>query len=124
MVTTGNAKVCVSGEVSSKHTVSVKAGLSLVCNPQPCAVHIQDIVATGLSPWGEDSLRLWDGTSYSDYVWYAYDDDEGSEGLLDTLKDGWGDNDQKSVDVTIPAGQGFWIVSGSNATLTFPNAVQ
>ena len=122
--TSGEATVCTSGEVSSQNTVSIQPGLSLVCNPQPVAIDIQQIEAVGLSPWGEDSIRIWNGSSYANYYYYAYDAEEGSEGLLDTEKDGWGDADQKSVSVQINNGQGFWIQSGASATLSFPNAIQ
>ena len=122
--TSGNAKVCTSGEVTSQNTVSIKAGLTLVCNPQPVAIDIQEVKASGLSPWGEDSIRVWNGSGYANYYYYAYDDDEGSEGLLDTQTDGWGDSSQNSVSVQIQFGQGFWIQSGSEAVLTFPNAIQ
>ena len=115
-----SAKVCMSGEVPTNSTLNVDSGLTLVCNPLPMRLDIQDVKATGLSPWGEDSIRIWDGSEYKDYYYYAYDADEGSEGLLDTEKDGWGDLDQMSVTVPIEIGQGFWIQSSSGATLTFP----
>lgn len=109
------------GEVTSNTTVSFVPGLNLICAPQPVDVVLQDVVGTGMDPSGGDFIRLWDSAQnrYTDYSYYP--------GTTANIKgdgtDAWGDDDWTPVDVTIPAGQGFWLNAQGSGTLTFPNAL-
>ena len=117
------ATITASGEVGTNNCVTVNAGLSLICNPQPCDIDIQDIVPkSGIDVWGGDSIRIWNGTKYTNYYYFGVDADEGSEGLSDGTS-GWGDLNGDPVTVTIPLGQGFWINTQGPATITFDNGL-
>ena len=112
--------VTIAGEVTETTEVPIIAGLTLVCNPQPVSINIQDIVPSNTeTAGGVDYLRLWDGTQYTEYFYYSSAD----EGVDDDGNPGWGDDDQEAVDVTIPPGTGFWVHSGTSEVLTFPNAL-
>ena len=112
--------ITVAGEVTANTEVSINAGLTLVCNPQPVSVDIQSIVPGNTqTPGGVDYLRLWDGTKYTEYFYYSAAD----EGVDDAGNPGWGDRNQEAVTVSIAAGTGFWVHSGTAETLTFPNAL-
>lgn len=114
------ASLSFSGEVPSDSSVSFIAGLNLICPPQPVDIDIQDISGTGLAAGGLDSIRVWNGSEYADYYFY---DGETSD-INGDGSDAWGDENWEAVDVTIPAGHGFWLVSQGSGTLTFPNAIQ
>ena len=110
--------ITVSGEVSDNATVSIRSGLSLVSNPQPVAINIQNIVPSDTQNSGGVSLlRLWNGTSYDLYYYYPED----QFGVGEDELPGWGDVDQEEVSVSIPSGTGFWIQSDKAETITFIN---
>ena len=107
-----------SGEVPKSNTVAINTGLSLVCNPQPAAINIQDIVPDeNFDPWGSDFIQIWNGSDYETYSYYGED----AGGVGANGEAGWGDESQSIVDVTIPAGVGFWVNSSADSVLTFPD---
>ena len=107
-----------TGEVGTNKVVEVSAGLTMVCNPLPVAISIQDIVPSeDFDPWGTDSLRVWTGSSYEDYYWFGAD----AGGLNDTGLPGWGDEYQDGASKTIAIGEGFWIQAQNDASISFNN---
>ena len=112
-----------SGEVVSGNTVVVPENkMTLVANPLPMAVSIQDITVDGYEGYGSDWIRIYDPVTYryTTAIYWGEDmggvlDDEGNE-----LGAGWGDEDQVAVDLTIAPGQGFWTQSEAGGSLVFP----
>jgi hypothetical protein len=98
---------------------------TLVANPFAAAVDIQDIVASSdFSPEGTDWIRIYDESdgSYTLAGWWGtgfgvYEDADADEPCAEQ---GWGDGNQTIIEMTIPAGQGFWVKSVGGGTLTFP----
>ena len=118
-----SATITLSGEVGESQPVALSAGLNLICNPQPCSIDIQDIVpVSGIDVWGGDSIRIWDGSKYTNYYYFGVDADEGAEGLSDGTA-GWGDLNGDPVSVTIPIGKGFWVNTQNAASITFNNGL-
>ena len=110
----------VAGEVGSRNTVTVRSGLTLVCNPLPMDINIQNIVPSDTeNSGGISGLRLWNGTAYVDYFYYPED----QFGVGENEIPGWGDINQEEVSVSIPSGTGFWIQSDKTETLTFNNSL-
>ena len=107
-----------SGEVGT-NTLDFAAGLNLIIPPQPKTINIQDIKAEGLTDGGVDTLRIWDGTEYSDYYYFAETDDINGDGTA-----AWGDEDWLPVDVEIPAGTGMWLDAQQGGTLTIESSAE
>lgn len=110
------AMIMTSGEVPNDTDVDIMAGYTLVCNPQPVDVSIQDIVPNGLDGEGNDSIQVWNGSGYTFYYWYSAE-------ALESEKGGWGDADGVLQTLIIPSGTGFWIRSSANGSLSFPDAL-
>ena len=112
-----------SGEVIvGKPVVESPVGFSMVGNPTPVQVKISDIEVSGAFGAGGDSIQRintdgsWGGAMY----YYMTMDGSG------WLEDGWYKEDQMTpVDDTdvIAAGDGLFVVAGSDLTLTFPAAL-
>ncbi len=120
-------KLVVAGEVTTSNTVTVPVNeMTLVANPLPMAVNIQDITTEGYGDWGDDWIKIYNPMT-SRYTtvqfWGAesggvYTDDTYDE---DTKKtSGWGDDAQIIVDLTIDPGQGFWTQAENGGKLKFP----
>ena len=107
-----------SGEVGG-NTVTFEGGLNLVIPPQPKTINIQDIKAEGLVEGGMDALRIWNGTSYDIYYYFADTDDINGDGSA-----AWGNEDWEPVDVTIPAGTGMWLDAQGAGTLTIESSAE
>lgn len=93
-------------------------------------ISIQKLVAgDGFAPAGTDWIRIYDPQerTYTLAAWWGdgygvYADDAGDED--DPIAEhGWGTTDgyQTVIDITVQAGQGFWVQSVGGGTLTFPN---
>ena len=112
------------GEVTENTEVRISAGLTMVCNPQPVDIDIQQIVPSNTkTSGGVDYIRIWTGSGYTDYSYYSEAADGGIYDGDDCLGPGWGDSSQDAVTENIPAGTAVWIHSNSAETLTFPNAL-
>ena len=111
------ASLTFAGEVAG-NTLEFSTGLNLIIPPQPLELNIQDIQGEGLVDGGMDTLRIWDGSAYSDYYYFTADDDIKGDGTA-----AWGNEDWEPVEVTIPVGAGMWLNAQNSGTLTFPNAL-
>ena len=108
--------ITMSGEVPVNRTVSISAGLSLICNPRPVDTDIQKIVPDdNFDPWGSDFIQVWNGSDYVTYSYYGAD----AGGVGPNGEAGWGDDNQTAVQWTIPAGTGFWVNASADSVLTF-----
>ena len=113
--------VTFAGEVPNVLTVSVSAGLTMVCCPLPIVVDIKDITADNLK--AGDMARFWNGSAYENVNYYSEDDDGGvytDDSYETCLGAGWGDANQIAVSREIDISQGFWVKAATAATLTFP----
>ncbi len=122
----GGGTLLASGEVPASGVVQVPVNsMTLVANPFAAAVDIQDIVASSdFAPDGGDWIRVYDESdgSYTKAFWWGedygvYEDADADEPCAEQ---GWGDNQQTIINLTIGAGQGFWVQSVGGGTLTFP----
>ena len=110
--------ITTSGEITEAVSVPIGIGLTMVCNPQPVDIDIQQVVPSNTqTKGGVAELRMWNGSAYTTYYYYSAE----SEGIDDDENPGWGDRGQEAVSATIPAGAAFWVRSNSAETLTFPN---
>lgn len=108
----------VAGENNS---FSTKAGVKdIVACVFPTAVSIQDITLTGGTD-GSDWIMVFNPNtrSYDEYVWFSevYTDDSYATSLG---KAGWGNN-YVMAPCTLNPGQGFWIRTEADCTVSFPS---
>ena len=86
------------------------------------ALDLQSITMDDSVVDGDAQIWWWNGSTYDARAfWYTelYADEEGETTLGYA---GWGDFDYwMPINKTFEAGQGFWIQSGVNATVEFPN---
>ena len=123
--TTADSTVVVSGEVKdgTEETAAV-SGLTLLCNPFPVAMDIQNIVPDSSVPGYGDGfesatkLLVWGGTGYTTYEWSAAG--EGTA-IGDPSQDSkWLTQGGAAVGVaTIAVGEGFWINTSGSGNVTF-----
>lgn len=128
----GSPSVTISGEVPSSDSISIsipnaKEGseaLTLISNPYPKSINIQDIqlgeTFPGLDAEAEfqTKLLIWEDGGYTTFGWYSAQDGEEQEWAEAASK--WVLNDQSDLATTqIEIGQGFWIISTGKGTLTF-----
>ena len=111
-----------SGEVlSGKPVVTVGIGYSMVGNPTPIQVKLSEIKVAGAFGAGGDSVQKVNADgSWGDMYYYLTMDGTG------WLEDGWYKADQSTpVDDSdvLDVGDGVFISSGSDLTLTFPAAL-
>ena len=89
-------------------------------------INIQDILPTsGIDLYGRDTLRVWNPGSgtYTTAGYYSETYDvEDTDGDFD-LGSGWADEDGVRLDFMIEAGQGFWLQTRLNATVTIAGEV-
>ena len=113
-----DSKVSFAGEIASVNTISLPVNrMTIVCNPLPMAVNIQDIAPNeNFDVDGEDWLRTYNPlTGVYTSVIFLSEDNCGVEGGA------WCDDNAEPVDFDIAAGQGFWVKSvHEDAALTFP----
>ena len=124
--TTGSGTATMMGQVATAEstTIDVVAGLNLLSSAYPKDINIQDVVASADLPGMDlDSfefqtfLMTWTGAGYTSY--YLIGAGQG-ELLGDASLDGkWVDGSYQLVDVTIPAGSGFWVQTTGAGTVTF-----
>ena len=74
--TQNDSTIIFSGEVGTENSVAVHPGLNLISQTFPVDVDIQDIKGEGLADGGMDMLQVWNGSSYDDYYYYIFNDDE------------------------------------------------
>ena len=118
-------KFVVAGEVTATNKVTVPVNkMTLVANPLPMAVDIQDITTEGWDGYGSDWIKIYDpDTSRYTTVYYVSEDMGGvyTDDTYETsLGAGWGDDAQIAVDTRIEVGQGFWVQSEAGGKLVFP----
>ena len=118
IITPTATSITFDGEVpaSSSTAVAINNNFNLVANPLPTAINIQNIQPSGsllgLDGEGEfqTTMRVWNGTGYSTYGWL--DADDGTENEMPEWNSKWLLGDMSDLaNVTIAAGQGFWIIS-------------
>ena len=104
--------------------INISSGLSIIGAPfvniggEDAGIDIQSIKPSDTQNSGGVSyVRLWNGSSYTDYPYYPAD----QFGVGEDEVPGWGDVDQNEVSVTINPGQGFWVKSEKPETLSFGN---
>lgn len=108
------AEVILSGEVPDAEigqNVPFGAGLTLMSNPYPYALKLNEHVATtGMLDW-EDTFILFDPVEQMwSYTYYYTDDD----GIVDS------ETGETASDLAIPVGGAFFIMhSGSGGTISF-----
>jgi hypothetical protein len=108
--------------------VTINRELTLVANPLPSAISIQNIKPSASIPGLDDeyefqtTILVWTGTGYRTYGWYA--DGDGSDPEVDWPEANakWITNDQSEIaDTTISAGAAFWFrtKAGTVGTVSF-----
>ena len=112
-----DATIVFAGEVGEGNTKAFSAGLTLASQTIPMDINIQDVQGEGLADGGVDMIQIWNGSSYDYYYYYSAADDINGDGTA-----AWGDESWTPVDVTLYAGQGFWLQTQGAGTLTFPAA--
>lgn len=126
MQTAAAAKLVTAGEVVTNGTVATPANsMTLIVNPYPVEVSLQDLVGTNLDEYGADWVRFWNPTTrtYTTAFFFGAAADGGvytdnSYGTL--IGPGWGDLEQVVVNYTIGVGEGFWVQTSSAASISFP----
>ena len=113
--------VTLSGEVKDTKTLDYSAGYNLLINPRPEPINLSDITSDSLE--SGDQIRFWDAES-NEYTTYAfYSDEDGGVYEDDSYSvnkgAGWGDDDQVVPDAVVGIGEGFWLETASEGTLTF-----
>ena len=115
-----NCTVTMPGEVltSTSETLEIAGGkMDIMTSPYPMVLDIQKIKISNFTD-GTDWLKVYTaGVGYETYTYFA-----------DTIKDmeswesageGWGDNGSvRTVGATLNPGQGFWISTKQDATVT------
>ena len=105
-----------SGAVCKEDVIiQLQEGATMVGNPTPISVDIQDILPSGEDCVDNLALSILDpyGTTLTTYFWIDY----GSEGGSYWTEDG----DSKALDVSIAPGKGVWLQASSDAQyVTFP----
>ena len=119
-------KLIVSGEVTTNNWVSIPANkMTLVGNPLPMEVSLQDITVSGYSEQGVDWIKIYDPTT-SRYITARYWGISADGGVYESadadepIGPGWGDAQQNIIRATISVGQGFWTQSEEGGKLIFP----
>ena len=125
-----NATVTFAGEVVTAAASEEYVGIDLdadvqvqLSNPFPVGTFsLQSIKMDDDVVDGDAQIWWWNGSTYdAKAYWYTelYADEEGETTLGYA---GWGDLEYwMPIEKTFNAGQGFWIKSGVNATVKFPN---
>jgi len=123
--TRNNASVTIAGEVlaAKDNLVSTLAGkMDIICNTFPVDINIQDVLpGVGIDMFGRDVLRVWDPVTAT-YISARYFDetyDEADTDYENDLGPGWADGDGFRLNFPITAGQGFWLQTRNNATVSF-----
>jgi len=117
-----DATVTFAGEVNTNTTINLpENAMTIVCNPLPMAVNIQDIVPNeNFDVDGEDWLRTYDAETFKyTSVIFLSEENCGVKGGA------WCDDNAEPVDFDIEVGQGFWIQSvHPDAAISFPTLDQ
>ena len=99
--------------------------MTLVGNPLPMEVSLQDITVSGYSEQGVDWIKIYDPTT-SRYITARYWGISADGGVYESadadepIGPGWGDAQQNIIRATISVGQGFWTQSEEGGKLIFP----
>ena len=123
--TSAPATATFSGQVLTADTssVTVEAGLNLICNPYPQAISIQGVQSDDLLGLDDNFafqsyLKAWTGNMYTEYGWC--DADDGTNNGMPEWDSKWLMSDLSgTAEVEIGAGEGFWIQTSAPATITF-----
>jgi len=82
-------------------------------------LNVQDVLpGTGITTDGDDVIRVWNpgsGTYTTGLYWDETYDTEDNE-----MGPGWGNGRQDRLDITLFAGQGFWVQTIGNVVISFP----
>ena len=116
-------KFVVSGEVTTDNAVEVPVNkMTLVANPLPMTISLQDIRVNGWDGYGSDWIKIYNPATYTYTTAYYWGDDMGGVSDEDgnELGPGWGDVDQIAIEADIEVGQGFWVQSEAGGSLIFP----
>ena len=122
--TASPSSVVFSGEVASEDTLtaSVSAGYNLLANPFPETISIQQIQSEDLSGLDDNGdftsqIQLWTGSGYTIYGWSGYlgDDAESAPYNYKWLNKSTLEPATENLEI----GKGFWIQTGSSATIKF-----
>lgn len=132
------ANVTVSGEVApttANRTFAAKTQLTMLANPYPVAINLNELVLTDVAgvDWSSEdldfgaSLLIWDGSSYADstYYWTGEVPAEFREAaeLDDSYNNIWVNGDLEPVEITLPVGGAFWLRNPdakATSSVTFP----
>ena len=118
-------KFVVSGEVTADNKVDVPVdNMTLVANPLPMTVDIQQITTEDWNGEGADWIKIYNPETGRYTTLYYWGADSGGIYTDDTYQNslgaGWGDDAQIAVDIDIQVGQGFWVQSEAGGKLVFP----
>ena len=114
-------KLTVSGEVSTKEVeVSLAPGYTLVCNPFPADLPINDVnidwaaagATAGNSAVAGDQIQLWD-IARQGYDTYFFSSRVTTGSAWATIA-----APRAATEAVIPAGQGFWYLNRGDSTIT------
>ena len=86
-------------------------------------LNVQDILPGAGFSEGGDLLRVWNPATSTYMFAYYFSDTYADYDYDPDLGPGWADGDQLRVDFTIPAGQGFWLTTIGNASVTIAGEV-
>ena len=124
----------VSSNIVGYNKVTLSAGFNLIgsqfLNIGQGTQDINEFANNNTLPGLDDeyefqsTLRVWNGVGYTTYGWYA--DGDGSDPEMDWPEADakWIVNDQSDIaEVDMPAGQGYWIYTPTQATVTFSGEV-
>ena len=115
-----NATITMPGEVlsSTSETLSLSANkMDIMASPYPVELDIQNIKITGFTD-GVDWMKLYvPGVGYNTYFYFA--DTIDNEDDFNSMGEGWGDSSSvKTIGAKLNPGQGFWINTQKDATVT------
>ncbi len=115
-----NATITMPGEVLATESESMELAankMDIMASPYPIELDIQKIKISSFTD-GMDWMKLYTpGVGYQTYIYYA--DTIDNEEDFNSMGEGWGDGSSiKTVGVTVNPGQGFWINTQKDATVT------
>ena len=117
------SEILLSGEVlaGDSATESVRAGFTLIANPFPSTIDIQQIQPSenlpGLDPddgyAAQTELRYWNGTGYDTFGW-----DPDGDPSIEGSDHKWVDETLAVAQKNIEIGKGFWIKTTQSGSVT------
>ncbi len=115
-----DATITIPGQVvlSSSESMELAANkMDIMSSPYPVAINIQKITLSNFSS-GKDWIKMYTpGVGYNTYFYFT--DTIDNEEDFNSMGEGWGDSGSvKVTDVVLNPGQGFWINTQKDATVT------